>query len=872
MSIFYLDPVSGIDDTVASPLGWWSLAIIAGTGGAPVADEACSGATAHGHLTVYVHTSGSWAGNDEAGTLYLYGKSGTFGAETVSWAAGNGTVAGDATYCAWKTIAGGALAARTASGDTVRIGKTSVPVSIGTATWTKNSKTVTLDAAQTANIYMCETTAFTGKTGMITVLNATPTAGGSGYAVNDTFNITTGGTGATGKVTTVAGTVVTGVQLTSGGSGYTTGAGKATVHTSGGGNDALTVNITTIGTISSAYYTTNRKEGAGMVSITEPANTPVNTKLAYYNLGGALNLSGYQKISLWWYNGAIVNEKKICLCSDTSGDTVVDTFLVPTLPSASYVPLTLTKVGGGNLGANINSIAIYSDTVVAGAYTFYLDDIIACTSTGLSLTALISKNSLDQGGAEPWLGIKSINGTTVELDNHNANTNANGRGYSGATAASVNTYIRYGITGGAGTIQESNVSYIGGYDPITNLCDGETFFDGQSGAADGLYINGKTGIYVSRISCVRCSYGIRMAGASGGNTFDQIQSLNNNANQGFYSNPSEMYNTITNLMNACNNGTGGVSFSTSAGGGYMIPMYTVVDIGNASGNLGNGITIVTYSGLIITGGIANACNNSGVGVRLGGTSGSMSGIEINSIVHADYNAGQGLSIGWSNSNKIYAVSAEYNTSFGVLFDVESYDNRIYDLVTSNNSPNKGIGLNIGRNYVINASIAEATKVGDGGTSSADSVVYFQRYGGDPAVNLADGPLLSYDTVATTRPGGTGIMWQFSSGTYRNTAYSAQCLPVGRFLVAGSGKVTVKIWMKATHTYVRGFLLCRRKQIPWSDPDADIVTNNPVDTNWNQLTLEFTPTEAGVVEIEVGAYQTSGGSFYLNIDDLTISQA
>ena len=86
-------------------------------------------------------------------------------------------------------------------------------------------------------------------TGGITALNATPTAGGTGYAVGDIFNITTGGTVGKGRVEAVsAGGVVTSVSLYSAGLTYTTGSGKATTNVSGTGT-GLTVDITTVGTV-----------------------------------------------------------------------------------------------------------------------------------------------------------------------------------------------------------------------------------------------------------------------------------------------------------------------------------------------------------------------------------------------------------------------------------------------------------------------------------------------------------------------------------------------------------------------------------------------------------------------------------------------
>ena len=66
-------------------------------------------------------------------------------------------------------------------------------------------------------------------TGMIHSVAAAPTAGGTGYAVNDVLTITTGGAAGTVTVTAVSGGVVTAVELTAQGGGYTTGAGKVSM-------------------------------------------------------------------------------------------------------------------------------------------------------------------------------------------------------------------------------------------------------------------------------------------------------------------------------------------------------------------------------------------------------------------------------------------------------------------------------------------------------------------------------------------------------------------------------------------------------------------------------------------------------------------
>ena len=102
-------------------------------------------------------------------------------------------------------------------------------------------------------------------TGGITALNATPTAAGTGYAIGDVFNITTGGTVGKGRVTGIgAGGVVTSIELYSAGLNYTTGTGKATSNVSGTGT-GLTVEITTVGVVGRITLATNHNLATGDV-------------------------------------------------------------------------------------------------------------------------------------------------------------------------------------------------------------------------------------------------------------------------------------------------------------------------------------------------------------------------------------------------------------------------------------------------------------------------------------------------------------------------------------------------------------------------------------------------------------------------------
>lgn len=92
-----------------------------------------------------------------------------------------------------------------------------------------------------------------GLSGVITAINAVPSAGGLGYVPGDILTVSGGSTPATVIVTStgLAGTI-TGITLTTGGSGYTTGINKPT--TGGTGTGAF-IEITTVASPSSTTLT-----------------------------------------------------------------------------------------------------------------------------------------------------------------------------------------------------------------------------------------------------------------------------------------------------------------------------------------------------------------------------------------------------------------------------------------------------------------------------------------------------------------------------------------------------------------------------------------------------------------------------------------
>ena len=219
----------------------------------------------------------------------------------------------------------------------------------------------------------------------------------------------------------------------------------------------------------------------------------------------------------------------------------------------------------------------------------------------------------------------------------------------------------------------------------------------------------------------------------------------------------------------------------------------------------------------------------------------------------------------SNNNTCTSPTCNSNT-YGIYYATSS-NNFIYGTLSTTGNSTAGIFSNSGYNFIAEASIAESTRA-TGFTNYTDGRVYINDMGGQSYVYTDNGNIVTQNATA----GGTGREWKFSpTNATRNSVYPLW-LPMARFAVASSGQVTVTAYFKKSGTGVAGALRCRYGQIAWSDAAQDIIVNCPNNTSRNQVTLQFTPTEAGVVEVEALAWYVNSTSQTVIVDDIVISQA
>jgi len=642
---------------------------------------------------------------------------------------------------------------------------------------------------------------------------------------------------------------------------------------------------------------TSAKEGSAAVKITK-ASYGTNTLYAHCPLA-SLNLSGYQKITFWLYNSAAIADATtwvITLCSDTAGTTAVDTFIIPAITTTGWIPLTLARVGTGSLGGNIKAISVSTGaTAPTGNSYIFLDNIMATTTNGLNLQSLISKSSTEYidppytNTTEGWYAIQSINGKVIMLDGCDPGTctptHAYNRGYYDigdpmtSTPHSATTYYRETIkttlatssTAQVQTVQESGVAgsyiqYQGGFNTATNIQDGETVFDGLTAAGYGLYLSSKSYVTVNRLSLYRYYIGLSLSAVSSLNL--TCGNLSHTAFYGLYANG--LSSSIVNVGNA--------NFNVQYGiGPAGLPTNNTYTIGSANCNYTGGLVVNgdTYSTISVN----FVCNN-GIGGQGGLQLYNAKSITVApAVTDTSCNTGAGLYVNQGGiDHLIMAGTSKNNSTYGFAVGQVPYDGiRVCNMYASGNTTasvqvTSSTSSSMGSMYLYNCFLGDSAEFSTVSLAlSSNFHLYSQRH--DQTVDnhyiLFDGGNIITDT--TTRHTASGICWKISPTSTTRNIYYPMRLSVGKVAVTAGTLVTVGVWVNKTHaTDIAAQLFIQGGQVPGVLSNLATVASD--DTGYQHLTKTFTPSEAGVVGIEVWVWwvaNTADESVY--VDDFTATQ-
>jgi hypothetical protein len=547
------------------------------------------------------------------------------------------------------------------------------------------------------------------------------------------------------------------------------------------------------------------------------------TGLVAYFATGTLDLSAYQQISFWFRSSGTHASGvfTLKLCSDTLGAIAVNTVNVPAVSGSYWTQVTVDTAGA--LGSAIASVALYAASD-PGSVTVNIDNIIACKASSaddsLTLTSLISLNT---DANEPWFGIRSINGTTIKLacgDPLTATSATNTCLYLGnsgsPSAITATTYKREPITltavattsSPSGTNSDTLLAIEGGYDRTNMSTQSDiTWIRQQDPSINGIVLSSISYNSINKIYVAGCAVGFSIGTNSNGHVINEIGTAQ------------------------CQNGV------------------TVTSVSYAD------ITDYRYS---------TGCN---IALQLAG---SMARIKV----RAGKLWGQGNSAG-STPYGIYCTASTMglrtdfyvdeikNWRVGYYPSSGAMEGHFYNTTFASNSFDHLAPSNAQSVFFFNC-IASLI---------ANARQYFTKYNqtaNDHRVIWDDNatPSSSIATATDQRNTASDYSWKFtpkSTGTV-NSHWPMQ-LSVAKIACPANEQRTVTLYARRDSTSLSIRLRCPGGQIAGVASDVTDTTSGLANA-WEQLSISFTPTEAGVVEVfaEVWGGSTLSGW----VDDLAIT--
>lgn len=588
----------------------------------------------------------------------------------------------------------------------------------------------------------------------------------------------------------------------------------------------------------------NRKEGSFTAWFNVAAG--FTTGKAAYFATGSLDLSDCTQVSLWiWVSFGTIpaNALSIRLCSDTTGDTPVNTFTVPyAMAAVTGQWLRVVFDNAGALGASIQSISI-SFSSDPGNVFLLLDNITATSANGPTLLTLIGKSS-DPENKNLW-PIRSLSASGAKLDQGvTSQSTSAARGYSGATE-SVATYGRkieqsfaVQTLGQSGT-SGNRITVSGGW----NRTDGST--------QDGLTI-----IYNPTV----VSNSILASGKTDFN-FERLIVLDHVASQFHLQSCSRF--TLTDCGGI--NGSGSGNILTGSGSATDMEFVRFMAIGhnsssalNMSGTVTRGIftDCEAYSNLIGFGAGATFTNPSG-----------FTGCIANNNATAFQLPTVAFQMPFTNctaNNNTDAFNANSNSAGGSVDIYAPSFSGNTQIITTNAPGHQGI-------RVFDCTGSDATSASTSVITQAR--VRYHRHGGvqtDERERALEGWILKVDDSGWAGTGHTpsGSVWRLQPNSNASVNSPLVCLFEPGVLPVGSYTVTLKSYR--TNVNVTGKLVVKGGRTDGIASDTASSTISAAINTSETLSVSFDVDTEGPVWLEFHSYFTSGSTGEVWFDEITIS--
>lgn len=773
----------------------------------------------------------------------------------IDFEGGNDANAGTSFATRWKTISLGATGARIAPGDEIRIMASPDPTSIGDATWTGGGRPNPINISSSTNATPIVVTTSSAH-GLVPGDYVMVTSHTTNTNANGVWKVGTTPTSTTFQILQMNGSNTTG-NGTGGATGNITKINNCIVKTA----SPLVQNIALCGgqgqkptwtaapNVTCSQNTGTWKEGYSSANIAIAAGF-VTGEAAYYTLPSTLDLSSYQQVSFWVQQTSgtvgLAGDVYLALCTDTTGGVVTHQCPIPALgATGAWVPVTVNF--GTNLNSAIKSVSLFVVTD-RGAQTFLIDNIIACKASSsddsLNIQSLISKS--DGTGDEAWYPIQSINYDAIMLANLNsyASNNTGIKGYNG-TSETVTTYKRETIevavasstTSPVSVINDSGTSgnqitFSGGWNRTDmSTQTGRTWLDGQNGLGYGLSSVSRSYITIDKLDFCRYYVGYNLVTAGYGNVLTSL--YGNSCSSSVLGIGACVAGMDVGDVWA-NNSNVGVTLNTAIG-------ISINNVKSADNSVGDGVSITSasscYIGTVKAGNCSTSVNN--CGLRFGNS--------LNCVVGSidSTNCTFGPAVIGTNANNCFVNGG---STSGNLYGVR--------LLSSVNTL-----------YLNNVTIGDTTEVVY--TSELAGNVYANRLDDTDGNNwvFAYAGNVNQQTSVVDSPATTA--WKMNPTTVNATASNPIRLKLGTVVCAANSLVTVTARMRRSNTGLTMRLCCPGGQI--SGVSSDVTSDMTAAANtWETVTITFTPTKPGGVDIY--AYAFGGTTFSGYVCNLTASQA
>lgn len=610
---------------------------------------------------------------------------------------------------------------------------------------------------------------------------------------------------------------------------FTNGSDTVTLTT------AVTANIDTCeaawtasANVTATAQSTTQREGTNAASLAIASG--FTTGLVAYHAMSATDFSGYKQISFLVRTNAALAASVLSLnlCSDAAGATPVNTVAIPAITSGYWTAVVVDTAAA--LGASIQSVSI-SAASDPGTITVFLDNIIACkdSTAADSLThySLISKNT----GTEPWMAIDSINGTTIKLAGGYQATASRStyQPYYYGTTATVTIYKREPLivtsaqVSGSGTSENSRLSIEGGWDRTAmSSQSGQSFLrfrDPSQGSTALFDANTSSNVYLNKW------YSVNSIGSgvivNRGSAFGEVGAIA--CGVGFYlyqTCSTQAATSATRYAVQCGNG---VKFSGSPAG---IGIETTLRFNYMWGFLKSDSSYP-------------AINDTGTTPVRGKVV----------VFGADI---QGH----------YCYSGNANTNRGAFSEIT-----FQGCTLKNMNRDTSAGPEVVN--VINSTIASITNQT---TPGVTGTLRLMSQGGDTTSHLilfgssAGSGVIASDT--SVRHTASDFSWKLTPNLAVGTsANPALYLSIAKIACVANEQRTVKAYLRRSNTGLT--VQMRLKGGDVAGVDDDVVSSMSAAINtWEQITLQFTPTQQCVAEIFVQCYGVNGADAW--VDDLSVT--